>query len=366
MLDVFTDYTLRTVALGAIALGLVSGALGVYAVLRRQALLGDAISHAALPGIALAYLVTGNKGSVALTTGAALAGFAATLAVMAIVRATRVKSDAALGLVLSVFFGFGLVLLTWLQGRPDAGQAGLDTYLFGQAATLVERDVVLTALVGGVALVIAALLWKELKLLCFDADFAAAAGFPIRALDVIVTALLVVAISIGLQTVGVVLMSAMVVAPAAAARQWTDRLGTMMLVAAALGALGGAVGALVSAEAARTPTGPAIVLALTAIVVVSLLFAPRRGLLFQRFRARRRAADLRLGAVLGGLDALAREHAGDERAHAAAVVSMLAGADARGQLAELERRGWAHRVGEEEWALTRSGRDEAERRDGER
>ena len=361
MLEIFTDYTLRTVALGAIALGIVSGALGTYAVLRRQALLGDAISHAALPGIGVAYLVAG-KGSIALTVGAALAGFASTLVVMAIVRTTRVKSDAALGLVLSVFFGIGLVLLTWIQAQPDAGQAGLDTYLFGQAATLVQRDVVLMAVVGGAALLLAALLWKELKVLCFDSDFGAAIGLRMRALDVVVTALLVIAIAIGLQTVGVVLMSAMVVAPAAAARQWTDRLGTMIVGAAAIGALGGAAGALVSAQAARMPTGPTIVLCLTVLVAISLLLAPRRGLVWQRVTERRRAAELRLTNVLGGLDRLAREHDELGRAHPTTVVSILAGADARGRLEELERRGWAERDGDE-WTLTEAGRAAAQRRE---
>jgi manganese/zinc/iron transport system permease protein len=361
VLEIFTDYTLRTVALGALVLGIVSGALGTYAVLRRQALLGDAISHAALPGIGVAYLVAG-KGSLTLTVGAALAGFASTLAVMAIVRGTRVKDDAALGMVLSVFFGVGLVLLTWIQAQPDAGQAGLDTYLFGQAATLVERDVLLMASIGGAALLLAALLWKELKVLCFDPDFGAAIGLRIRALDVVVTALLVVAIAIGLQTVGVVLMSAMIVAPAAAARQWTDRLGTMIVAAAGIGALGGVAGALVSAKAARLPTGPTIVLCLTALVTASLLFAPRRGLVWRRVSERRRAHELRLGSVLGGLDRLAREHAGEPHAHAAAVVSLLTGADARERLDELERRGWARRDGDE-WALTDAGRAEAQRRE---
>ena len=361
-MEIFSDYTLRTVALGAAVLGIVSGALGTYAVLRRQALLGDAISHAALPGVALAYVFTGSKASVVLTVGAALAGFAATLAVMAVVRTTRVKDDAALGLVLSVFFGFGLVLLTWIQSRPDAGQAGLDTYLFGQAATLVERDVALTAAVGVVALGAALLLWKELKLLCFDADFAAAIGLRVRALEVLVTALLVVAIAIGLQTVGVVLMSALVVAPAAAARQWTDRLGVMMLTAAALGALGGATGAVLSAKAARLPAGPTIVLCITALVVVSLLLAPRRGLVWARLAERRRAADLRLGTVLSGLDRLAAEHTDAVRAHPTAVVSLLAGADATERLEELERRGWASRSGEG-WAVTERGRAEAQRRE---
>ena len=201
---------------------------------------------------------------------------------LAIVRTTRVKNDASLGLVLSVFFGVGLVLLTWLQSRPDAAQAGLDTYLFGQAAALVERDLVVMAVFGGGALLVALLFWKELKLLCFDPDFGSTLGLRMRALEVLVTALLVVAIVIGLQLVGVVLMSAMVVAPAAAARQWTDSLGVMTLVAAGIGAAGGAAGALVSAQAARMPTGPTIVLALTLLVVGSLLFAPHRGLVWTR------------------------------------------------------------------------------------
>src|SRR5262245_37106565 len=133
------NYTLRTVALGAAALGTVSGALGMFAVLRRQSLLGDAVSHAALPGIALAFLVTHSKGPLVLATGAALAGWAATLVVLAVVRHSRIPYDSALGMALSVFFGFGLVLLTWLQKRPDASQAGLDKYLFGQAATLLAE-----------------------------------------------------------------------------------------------------------------------------------------------------------------------------------------------------------------------------------
>jgi len=357
MLELFTDYTLRTVLLGAILLGVVSGSLGVFAVLRRQALLGDAISHAALPGIALAYLVTGEKGSLVLTVGAALAGFAATLLVLAIVRTTRVKADASLGLVLSVFFGLGLVLLTWLQSQPDAAQAGLDTYLFGQAAALVERDLVVMALLGGGALLVALLFWKELKLLCFDPDFGATLGLRMRALEVLVTALLVVAIAIGLQLVGVVLMSAMVVAPAAAARQWTDSLGVMTLVAAGIGAAGGAAGALVSAEAARMPTGPTIVLALTALVVLSLLFAPHRGLVWARVAERRRAARLRLDAVLEGLEELGRAHGDTGHAHAAAVVGLAAGASAERSLRELERRGWAAHVDGQGWALTDAGRE---------
>jgi manganese/zinc/iron transport system permease protein len=253
--NLFADYTLRQVAMGAAMLGIVNGVLGSFAVLRKQSLLGDGISHAALPGIALAFLLTGSKSSLALLLGAAAAGWIGTLLIMSIVKHTRVKYDSALGLVLSVFFGFGLVLLTYIQKLPVATQAGLDKFLFGQAATLLRKDVVTIGVLGGIVLVFLLVFWKEFKLISFDPDFAFSLGFPVRILDILLTTLLVIAIVIGLQTVGVVLMSAMVVAPAAAARQWTDRLGVMVTVSGIFGALAGVSGALVSSQAAEPRDG---------------------------------------------------------------------------------------------------------------
>lgn len=354
MLDLFDDYTLRTVALGSAALGLTSGALGTFAVLRRQSLLGDAISHAALPGVALAFLLTGSKSSLTLVAGAALAGFLGTLAVGGVTRTTRVKYDAALGIVLSVFFGVGLVLLTYIQRRPDAAQAGLDRFLFGQAAALLREDVITMAVLGGIAVVVMVVVWKELKLLAFDPDFGETLGLRMRWVDVLLTGLLVIAIVIGLQTVGVVLMSAMLIAPAAAARQWTDRLATMAVLAALFGALAGVSGAVLSSEAARLPTGPTIVLCATAVVVVSLLAAPRRGLLWRELRHRRDARRLRLAAVLADLSALELEH-GEPHPHAAATLSAMGHGDARASLEELERRGQVRRDGDG-WVLTDEGR----------
>jgi manganese/zinc/iron transport system permease protein len=361
--DLFLDHTVRTVALGAALVGIVAGALGTFAVLRRQSLLGDAMSHAALPGIALGYLLTQSKEPIVLLAGAVLAGWVGTFLVTAVVRTTRVKYDAALGIVLSVFFGVGLVLLTLLQRRPDASQAGLDTFLFGQAAALLERDVVTMAVLGAVVLGVTAGLWKELKLLTFDPDFAATLGFRVRALDALLTGLLVVAIAVGLQTVGVVLMAAMVVAPAAAARQWTDRLGLMTLLAAGFGALAGVAGAVVSSEAARLPTGPTIVLCAAAVVALSFLFAPRRGLVARAVREHRGRGRLRVDAVLADLYELGRRHESFEHAHASDVLETAEGdrAGVRGTLAELERRGWVLRNGSD-WALTDAGREEAERR----
>jgi manganese/zinc/iron transport system permease protein len=275
---------------------MVSGALGTYAVLRRQSLLGDAISHAALPGIAIAFLLTGSKAPLILVLGAAIAGWLATLIILSIVRLTRIKYDSALGLVLSTFFGFGLVLLTLIQRTGNANQAGLDTFLFGQAATILKRDVLTIGILGGAALIIMLILWKELKLLVFDEGFAASIGFPIRSLDILLTGLLTIAIVLGLQAVGAVLMSAMLVAPAVAARQWTDRLNLMVLLAACFGALAGVSGTIISSTAARIPTGPTIILCATVVVGISIVFAPNRGLLWNRLRQRRNRLSLKLAA----------------------------------------------------------------------
>ena len=178
--NLFSDYTLRTVALGAGVLGIVSGALGSYAVLRKQALLGDAVSHAALPGIAIAFMLTGSKAPLVLVLGAAIAGWLATLLMISIVKTTRLKDDSVLGLLLSVFFGFGLVLLTFIQRTPNAAKAGLDKFLFGQAATLLASDVITMSVLGLIVLAFVALLWKEFKLLSFDPAFGASLGFRMR------------------------------------------------------------------------------------------------------------------------------------------------------------------------------------------
>jgi manganese/zinc/iron transport system permease protein len=238
-IDLFTNYTLRTIALGAAALGIISGVLGCFAVLRRQALLGDAMSHAALPGVVLAFMLTGSRAPLVLVLGAAIAGWLGALAVLTIVRMSRLKEDSAFGLVLSVFFAIGMVLLTIVQRSGTGGQAGLDKYLFGQAAALVTSDVIMIVVLGTIVLALLALFWKEFKLLSFDLDYAASLGYPVRRLDILLTSLIVLAIVIGLQLVGVVLMSAMLVAPAVAARQWTNRLGTMTLLAGGFGAAAG-------------------------------------------------------------------------------------------------------------------------------
>jgi manganese/zinc/iron transport system permease protein len=361
--DLLFDYTLRTVALGAATLGIVSGALGAFAVLRRQSLLGDAISHAALPGVVIAFMLTGSKAPLVLILGAAVAGLLGTLLTINIVRYTRIKEDSALGLILSVFFGFGLMLLTFLQRNPDARQAGLNRLLFGQAATLLQRDVIVMATVGGLALLLMALFWKELKLLSFDRGFGASLGFPMSWLDVLLTSLLVVAIVVGLQAVGVVLMSAMVVAPAAAARQWTNRLSLMVVLAALFGAVSGVSGAVVSSLERGLSTGPVVVLCASAVVIVSLLLAPNRGLIWRRVQRQRHRRHLRVRSALGNLYHLAQQHQDPEHAHSVAVLQTMNGGrgGVRRSLEAMADLGWAQPVGEESWTLTPAGLAEAKR-----
>jgi len=357
LFDLALDYTLRTVALGAMLLGLSSGVIGTYAVLRRQSLLGDAMSHAALPGIALAFLLTQSKEAPILLSGALAAGWLGALLVSAITRTTRVKLDSALGLILSVFFGFGLMLLTFIQQQAGASQAGLDRFLFGQAASLMQRDV---AVMGGgttIVLLTVLLYWKEFKLLAFDPDFARVLGLRVRFLESLLTSLLVLAIVVGLQTVGVVLMSAMVVAPAAAARQWTDRLGVMVVLGALFGILAGTSGALLSSLTPRLPTGPTIVLVVTGMVIVSLLLAPNRGLVWTWARARARAGQVQADTILHHLAALAEHHDSLEYGHPSAVLRTtgLSPQQVDHTLRVLESTGLVRRIDQDRWAITPAG-----------
>ena len=361
--SLFFNYTLRTVALGTAVIGIVSGALGSFALLRKQSLLGDAISHAALPGVVLAFILTRSRASLVLIIGAMITGWLATLLVISIVRYTRIKEDSALGLSLSIFFGFGLLLLTFTQRLADARQAGLDRFLFGQAAALVQRDVITMGLIGMLALATMIIFWKEFKLISFDAEFAASLGFPVQLLDVLLTTLLVIAVVIGLQAVGVILMSAMVVAPAAAARQWTNRLSYMVVFAALFGALSGIIGAVISSTGTGLSTGPVIVLVMSLIALISLLLAPNRGLVWSWFRQQKNRRRLRAESVLSDLYSLEQQHHGEERGHSVEVLRMMN--MGRGGVAHtleaLLNRGLVKQTSFNDWVLTDEGIREAQK-----
>ncbi|MBW3608237.1 MAG: metal ABC transporter permease [Actinobacteria bacterium] len=253
-------------------LGITAGAVGVFAVLRQRSLVGDALSHAALPGVCIAFIATGAKDATTLLAGAAIAGFVGALLMVGIERTGRIRPDAAIGVVLSSFFSLGIVLLTYIASTDNSNQAGLESYLFGQAAGLLERDVVVTGAIGIGALALVALGFRAIKTTLFDTGFAGSAGLPVRALELGMTALLVAAVVVGIRMVGAILMVAMLVVPAVAARQLTDRLAVLLPLAGLIGAAVGVTGALLSARA-ELPTGPVIVLVAISCVIVCVLGA---------------------------------------------------------------------------------------------
>lgn len=283
----FSDYTFQTVALGSALLGLISGVMGSFAMLRKQSLLGDGVSHSALPGIVMAFVLLDSKNTEVLLLGALISGLLATLFIVGIVQHTRIKFDSALALVMSVFFGLGLVLLTYVQKIPNSNQAGLKRFIFGQASTLLQRDIFLMILCGLILLTLVLLFWKEFKLFIFDADFAQSLGFSRKKLNLLLSFMIVLTIIIGLQTVGVILMSAMLITPAVAARQWTNKLWVMVTLSALFGAVSGIAGTAASSLVPKLPTGPAIVVCVSLIIGFSVLFAPGRGVLHRIYQHRK-------------------------------------------------------------------------------
>jgi manganese/zinc/iron transport system permease protein len=294
-------YNTSVVLAGVIALGIGGGVIGVFSFLRKRALISDAISHATLPGIALAFLVgialggTGRNLAL-LMAGAALTGALGILCVQWIRDHTRLPEDTAIGTVLSVFFGLGIVLLSHIQTLQAAGQAGLNSFLLGSTAALTAGE---AQLIGGASLatVIAALLlMKEFGAVAFDEGFAAAQGWRVARFDLAMLGLLLAIVAIGLKTVGLVLIIALVIIPPVSARFWTERLGRMVLLSGLFGGLAGWIGGSVSALFPDMPAGAVIVLAAAAIFTISFLFAPSRGILgwgMRRVRLRLRTATMR-------------------------------------------------------------------------
>ncbi|MBF4984931.1 metal ABC transporter permease, partial [Nonlabens mediterrranea] len=310
-------------------------------------------SHAALPGIAVAFLITGAKDSNVLLLGALVSGLIGVFWIRGITTKTHLKTDTALGLILSLFFGFGMLLLTYIQKQPNANQAGLDKYLFGQAATLVESDVLLMVTVTGISLLVMLLFWKEFKLLLFDKNYAMTLGFNTKFIDGLISFFIVLAIVIGLQTVGVVLMSAMLLAPAAAARQWTNRLSTMVILAAIFGAFSGVFGTAISASQNNLSTGPVIVLVAAVFVIVSFLFSPERGIIFKQIRLIKNRRDLQLKKTLYFMYDIVRDHDDISRPHAIRILNSFQGFTKK-TLSKLEEKNWITIQGQN-WSMTADG-----------
>jgi manganese/zinc/iron transport system permease protein len=300
------DYTLLIVAAGGSILGLLSGVIGSFAVLRQQSLMGDALSHAALPGVAIAFMLVGRQMG-ALLIGAAIASWLGAQFIRAVTSTTRIKQDAAMGITLAAWFALGLALLTVIQGQQDASQAGLAHFIFGQAASIRLDTLLTVAAAGGVILLITALFWKELKLLTFDPVFASTV-MRTQPVEALLSTLIVAVIVMGLQVAGVILMVGLLIAPAVAARQWSRRLDQMVILAGLFGAFAGGSGAIISATDSGLPTGPLIIIMASIVVAISLLFAPERGIVWTVWKQRRERISLARRNVLLALYRHAQSH----------------------------------------------------------
>jgi manganese/zinc/iron transport system permease protein len=283
------EYNTRVVILGVMALGIAAGLVGTFLLLRKRALTADALSHATLPGIAIAFMVMvafgmEGKSMFGLMIGAFVFGCVGVLLILGIRRTTKLKDDAAIGIVLSVSFGFGLCLLRLATEMPSGNAAGLNGFIFGKAASMVASDTKVIATVALCTGIIVAALRKEFTALCFDENFGLVQGWPILRLDITLMTLVAIVTVIALQSVGLVLAVAMLIVPAASARYWCTRIGSLLIVSAIIGCLGGWLGGVVSALVPRMPTGPVIVLVCGGWFIFSFIFGPVNGIVASQWR----------------------------------------------------------------------------------
>ncbi|MGG3887723.1 iron chelate uptake ABC transporter family permease subunit [Metabacillus fastidiosus] len=348
------------VLIGTLLLGIASGVLGSFTLLRKQSLIGDAMAHAALPGVCFGFMLSGSKSIIWLLLGAAITGLIAAWFIQITINHSKVKEDSALGLVLSVFFGFGIVLLTFIQHSYGGNQSGLSDFIFGQAASMVGADVQVIITIAVVLLLITFIFFKEFKLITFDPQFAKGIGLPTTFFNGLLMVLVVSAVVIGLQTVGVVLMAAMLITPAISARYWTEKLSAMIIISGVIGGISGVLGTLLSTTAKGMATGPLIIVAATSMFLISLVFAPNRGLLaklFKQLSVRKRTARNQLL-----LNFYELSEQGDNNGFTVEQLMSkrkLSYSMSLSMLQQFEKKAWIYKTSDEKWKLTDAGLEKA-------
>lgn len=286
------------VIVGCALIGGGASLVGTFAYLRKQSLVGDAVAHSLLPGVALSFLLFEEKNLWLLFPGALVAGWLSLLSIDAIKNHSKIKSDTAIAIVLSVFFAIGIVLLTHIQQGEYGNQSGLDSFLFGKAASMLPRDIYLFVSVDIILIAAIVLFYPFLKLYAFDPDFASSVGLPVKWLEFLLSTLTVLAIASGIQAVGVVLMAALIITPAAAARFYTHQLNQTLLIALFFGMISAIGGVLISYTAPSMPTGPWIVVILSLIAVLTFLVAPNKGIIHRGMLRRRHVKKMNVENVL--------------------------------------------------------------------
>lgn len=282
------SYTFKVVIFGCSLLAMISAIIGNFAVLKKESLIGDGVAHASLAGVCLAFVFTESKKLHILLIGALLIGIVCIILIQYIQKHSKLKFDSAIALILSSFFGLGMVLLSYLKKIPGARNAGLTRFIFGQASTIVVKDIYLLIGIGFILVLILIIFWREIKISIFDSDYGKAIGLNSDKIKFLVSVLIVINIVVGIEIAGVILMTAMMIAPAIAARQWSDKLLNVVLISAVFGFLSGAIGSIISTMDTSLPTGPIIVIVSTFFVIFSILFSINQGIIIKKVRTYKR------------------------------------------------------------------------------
>ena len=354
--------SLIAAAAGTAVLGGVSGIVGSLTALKKHGLIADAVSYASLPGIALVFILTGTRSHPLFLVGAAIAGWCVVMQIFPLLRKGQLHQNSLLSLMLSVYFGFGMVLLSLSQRKLGTALAGIETFLFGQTSPMFI-DVKTIIVTGAIICVLLFLFWKELFIVAFDPVYAAASGIPVIKIEMLFIAIIIGNVVIGLQTVGVILMSALLVAPAAAARQWTNNVRILLFLPVLFGAISGIAGNILSIFIQGLPIGPAVIICVSAIAFFSFFFAPQRGICLTYFRRKAEQNAAGSGAILKALYMLSLQHMDkDFHGHQFSVIQSLfpLKANTGALLSELRAEGLAIQTGREEWSITPSGKKRVE------
>lgn len=281
MWSVLSSSNFQWVLLSTLILGVAAGIMGCLAYWKRQSLMSDALAHATLPGVIIAFILLGEKNFLVIIIGAAISAYIGALFIQWIRSSTRITEDTAMGMILSVFFGLGIMLLTIVNRSPSGNQSGLDRFILGQAASMVKSDVITMLILSILVIILIVLMFKEWKIFLFDTEFAKGIGLSTKGMNGLYTALLVLTIVVGIQAVGVILMAALIIIPAVSARYWTHSFKVMLWLSAIFGGGAGAIGTAVSAFGSGWPTGPFIVLIASIMFIISLVFGKEKGIFIQ-------------------------------------------------------------------------------------
>ncbi len=289
-MELLFSYDFLVIAMGTVILSVASGVIGCVSVHKGQSLIGDAVGHAAFPGIILAFMLFSTREPLILNLGALASGALAYALIQMVSSGTKIKLDAALAIFLSGFFGLGMVLKSYIQGNKlyaGASQSGLKTYIFGQAAYIRERDIVLISIVAVISLLILILFYKEIKVFVFNEEYAKSIGLKVSLMYAILLLMIMILISVGLKVVGAILISSLLIIPAVAANQWSDKFGHVLAISGLFGGFSAFIGTYISSAYQGMSTGPTIILVMGIFALISMVIGPRGAI--ARYRRTRRA-----------------------------------------------------------------------------